>query len=91
MVAGSGDPPLPHNLYVHPDSPATGQLWMAQGVIAFDKLKLTNNRKPLVRGQVSSASNRFVPKFTIPPHSHNTLQKFSKGNIRTATEYPDFI
>ena len=53
MVAGSGDPPLGHNLYVHPDSPATGQLWMAQGVVAFDKLKLTNNRKPLVRGQVS--------------------------------------
>jgi hypothetical protein len=54
MVAGSGDSPLNHNLYVHPDSPATGQLWMAQGVVAFDKLKLTNNRKPLVRGQVSS-------------------------------------
>lgn len=53
MVAGSGDPPLAHNLYVHPDSPATGQLWMAQGVVAFDKLKLTNNRKPMVRGQVS--------------------------------------
>lgn len=53
MVAGSGDPPLSHNLYVHPDSPATGQLWMAQGVVSFDKLKLTNNRMPLVRGQVS--------------------------------------
>ncbi|XP_047098718.1 T-box transcription factor TBX18-like [Schistocerca piceifrons] len=55
MVAGSGDPPLAHNVYVHPDSPATGQLWMAQGVVAFDKLKLTNNRRPLVRGQPSAA------------------------------------
>ncbi|KAJ9591739.1 hypothetical protein L9F63_001675, partial [Diploptera punctata] len=66
MVAGSGDPPLPHNLYVHPDSPATGQLWMAQGVVAFDKLKLTNNRKPLVRGQVSLHSmHKYLPRVHI--------------------------
>jgi hypothetical protein len=51
-VAGAGDPPLPRSMYVHPDSPATGQLWMAQGVVTFDKLKLTNNRRPIVRGQV---------------------------------------
>jgi hypothetical protein len=58
MVAGSGDSPLHHNMYIHPDSPATGQLWMAQGLVAFDKLKLTNNRKPLVRGQVSITSGK---------------------------------
>jgi hypothetical protein len=68
MVAGSGDPPLPHNLYVHPDSPAAGQLWMAQGVVAFDKLKLTNNRKPLVRGQVSI-------DLWIQRSSHSAAQK----------------
>ncbi|XP_068085213.1 T-box transcription factor TBX15 [Anabrus simplex] len=68
MVAGSGDPPLPHNVYVHPDSPATGQLWMAQGVVAFDKLKLTNNRKPLVRGQVSLHSmHKYLPRVHILP------------------------
>ncbi|XP_049839317.1 T-box transcription factor TBX15-like [Schistocerca gregaria] len=66
MVAGSGDPPLAHSVYVHPDSPATGQLWMAQGVVAFDKLKLTNNRRPLVRGQVSLHSmHKYLPRVHI--------------------------
>lgn len=66
MVAGSGDPPLSPSVYVHPDSPATGQLWMAQGVVAFDKLKLTNNRRPLVRGQVSLHSmHKYLPRVHI--------------------------
>nr|CAD7445403.1 unnamed protein product [Timema bartmani] len=66
MVAGSGDPSNSTNLYVHPDSPATGQLWMAQGVVAFDKLKLTNNKKPLVRGQVSLHSmHKYQPRVHI--------------------------
>ncbi|KAK7907154.1 hypothetical protein WMY93_015766 [Mugilogobius chulae] len=30
------------SLYIHPDSPASGETWMRQ-VISFDKLKLTNN------------------------------------------------
>ena len=69
MVAGSGDPPLGHNVYVHPDSPATGQLWMAQGLVAFDKLKLTNNRKPMVRGQVrvNTDTQKFIQMPPPPP------------------------
>ncbi|KAF4519800.1 hypothetical protein B566_EDAN006814 [Ephemera danica] len=65
-VAGAGDPPLPRSLYVHPDSPASGQLWMAQGVISFDKLKLTNNRRPIVRGQVSLHSmHKYQPRVHV--------------------------
>ena len=29
-------------MYIHPDSPATGEQWM-QKVVSFHKLKLTNN------------------------------------------------
>jgi hypothetical protein len=29
-------------MYIHPDSPATGEAWM-QKVVSFHKLKLTNN------------------------------------------------
>uniref|UniRef100_A0A0N5AQI6 T-box domain-containing protein n=1 Tax=Syphacia muris TaxID=451379 RepID=A0A0N5AQI6_9BILA len=42
MVAGKADPEMPKRLYVHPDSPATGEHWMAKGA-NFHKLKLTNN------------------------------------------------
>ncbi|PSN37495.1 hypothetical protein C0J52_23516 [Blattella germanica] len=101
MVAGSGDPPLPHNLYVHPDSPATGQLWMAQGVVAFDKLKLTNNRKPLVRGQVSLHSmHKYLPRVHIlqttdldtPPEQQARVEKaltytFPETTFTTVTAY----
>jgi hypothetical protein len=42
MVAGNADAPMPGRVYIHPDSPATGEEWMRQ-VISFDKVKLTNN------------------------------------------------
>jgi hypothetical protein len=32
------------NSFLHGESPSSGQSWMSQGAIAFDKLKLTNNR-----------------------------------------------
>ncbi len=42
MVAGKADPEMPKRMYIHPDSPATGEQWM-QKVVSFHKLKLTNN------------------------------------------------
>ena len=42
LVAGKADPPLPTRLYLHPDSPFTGDQLRKQGV-SFEKLKLTNN------------------------------------------------
>ncbi|VUZ55879.1 unnamed protein product, partial [Hymenolepis diminuta] len=42
MVAGKADPEMPKRMYIHPDSPATGEQWM-QKIISFHKLKLTNN------------------------------------------------
>ncbi|KAJ4429496.1 hypothetical protein ANN_21665 [Periplaneta americana] len=88
MVAGSGDPPLPHNLYVHPDSPATGQLWMAQGVVAFDKLKLTNNRKPLVRGQVSLHSmHKYLPRVHILQTSDLDTPPEQQASVERALTY----
>lgn len=43
MVAGKADPELAKRMYIHPDSPATGEAWMAKPCISFHKLKLTNN------------------------------------------------
>ena len=28
MVAGKADPEMPKRMYIHPDSPATGEHWM---------------------------------------------------------------
>ena len=33
---------MPKRMYIHPDSPATGEAWM-QKVVSFHKLKLSNN------------------------------------------------
>ena len=41
IVAGKADPEMPKRMYIHPDSPATGEQWM-QKVVSFHKLKLTN-------------------------------------------------
>ncbi|KAI0226404.1 T-box transcription factor TBX20 [Lamellibrachia satsuma] len=42
LVAGKADPPLPTRLYVHPDSPFSGEQ-LAKQTVSFEKLKLTNN------------------------------------------------
>lgn len=42
IVAGKADPEMPKRMYIHPDSPASGEQWM-QKVVSFHKLKLTNN------------------------------------------------
>lgn len=42
MVAGKADPEMPKRMYIHPDSPASGDQWMSK-IVSFHKLKLTNN------------------------------------------------
>lgn len=41
-ITGCNLSPLQKRMYIHPDSPATGEQWM-QKSISFHKLKLTNN------------------------------------------------
>ena len=42
LVAGKADPPPPHRLYTHPDSPFLGEQLRRQ-IVSFEKVKLTNN------------------------------------------------
>lgn len=42
MVSGKADPEMPKRMYIHPDSPASGDQWMNK-IMSFHKLKLTNN------------------------------------------------
>lgn len=60
MVAGKADPEMPKRMYIHPDSPSTGEQWM-QKVVSFHKLKLTNN---------ISDKHGFVSTYSITSHCH---------------------
>ncbi|ESN92282.1 hypothetical protein HELRODRAFT_89689, partial [Helobdella robusta] len=42
IVAGKADHESVARVYIHPDSPATGEHWMSK-FVSFHKLKLTNN------------------------------------------------
>lgn len=55
MVAGKADPEMPKRMYIHPDSPSSGEQWM-QKVVSFHKLKLTNNMSDK-HGYVSTVRN----------------------------------
>ena len=59
LVAGKADPPLPTRLYVHPDSPFSGEQ-LAKQTVSFEKLKLTNNlmdKNGLVGGAVACSND----------------------------------
>lgn len=63
MVAGNADSPVPPRVYIHPDSPASGETWMRQ-VISFDKLKLTNNELD-DQGHVCSSTSHLCDTFLM--------------------------
>lgn len=45
FVNGKVDQEMPKPMYIHPDSPATGEHWMAKGA-SFHRVKIvTNNAK----------------------------------------------
>ncbi|XP_068200939.1 T-box transcription factor TBX22-like [Palaemon carinicauda] len=66
MVAGTGEPLGDHPPYIHPDSPSTGAQWMAAPSIAFDRLKLTNNKTRLTKGQIILHSmQKYQPRIWV--------------------------
>ncbi|NWQ90598.1 TBX3 factor, partial [Burhinus bistriatus] len=64
MVAGKADPEMPKRMYIHPDSPATGEQWMSK-VVTFHKLKLTNNISDK-HGFVSAFYTFLGPPLSLP-------------------------
>ena len=64
VIAGKADPEMPKRMYIHPDSPATGEQWM-QKIISFHKLKLTNNISDK-HGLVSVFSEEFSAAAAFP-------------------------
>ncbi|XP_016420949.1 T-box transcription factor TBX3-like [Sinocyclocheilus rhinocerous] len=64
MAAGKADPEMPKRMYIHPDSPATGEQWMSKAV-NFHKLKLTNNISDKHGFTILNSMHKYQPRFHI--------------------------
>ncbi|CAG5091361.1 Oidioi.mRNA.OKI2018_I69.PAR.g13003.t1.cds [Oikopleura dioica] len=81
MVAGKADPELPKRMYVHPDSPATGEQWMNRPCISFHKLKLTNNITDPHGHTILNSMHKYQPRFHIV--RCNDLSRIHMTTFRT--------
>ncbi|XP_022521980.2 T-box transcription factor TBX3 [Astyanax mexicanus] len=64
MVAGKADPEMPKRMYIHPDSPATGEQWMSK-TVNFNKLKLTNNISDQHGFTILNSMHKYQPRLHI--------------------------
>lgn len=79
LVAGKADPPAPARLYVHPDSPFTGEQLRKQ-VVSFEKVKLTNNDMDR-QGHVSHFFDRSTRRRQCPYDFVTNLFTFPIGFV----------
>lgn len=86
LVAGKADPPAPARLYVHPDSPFTGDQLRKQ-VVSFEKVKLTNNDMDK-HGQVR---NLLVNRSPVRVHPRKVEQKKVKYRSPWTTACSFFV
>ncbi|XP_011446708.3 T-box transcription factor TBX20-like [Crassostrea angulata] len=88
LVAGKADPPLPTRLYMHPDSPFTGEQLQKQ-TVSFEKLKLTNNMLDKNGHIILNSMHKYQPRI------HIVKKKESSGNqpisSLDAEEFKTFI
>ncbi|XP_078277861.1 T-box transcription factor TBX3a [Rhinoraja longicauda] len=80
MVAGKADPEMPKRMYIHPDSPATGDQWMSK-VVTFHKLKLTNNISDKHGFTILNSMHKYQPRFHIV--RANDILKLPYSTFRT--------
>ncbi|XP_056142770.1 T-box transcription factor TBX20 [Lampris incognitus] len=64
LVAGKADPPLPARLYVHPDSPFSGEQLLKQ-MVSFEKVKLTNNELDQHGHIILNSMHKYQPRVHI--------------------------
>ncbi|KAL0274429.1 UNVERIFIED_CONTAM: hypothetical protein PYX00_006851 [Menopon gallinae] len=64
LVAGKADPPAPCRLYMHPDSPFTGDQLRKQ-VVSFEKVKLTNNEMDKYGHLVLNSMHKYQPRIHL--------------------------
>nr|XP_019528217.1 optomotor-blind protein isoform X4 [Aedes albopictus] len=80
MIAGKADPEMPKRMYIHPDSPSTGEQWM-QKVVSFHKLKLTNNISDKHGFTILNSMHKYQPRFHLV--RANDILKLPYSTFRT--------
>ncbi|XP_076364169.1 T-box transcription factor TBX3-like isoform X2 [Tachypleus tridentatus] len=80
VVAGKADPEMPKGMYIHPDSPSTGEQWM-QKVVSFHKLKLTNNISDKHGYTILNSMHKYQPRFHLV--RANDILKLPYSTFRT--------
>ncbi|KAL2092439.1 hypothetical protein ACEWY4_012237 [Coilia grayii] len=80
MVAGKADPEMPKRMYIHPDSPATGEHWMSK-TVSFHKLKLTNNMSDKHGFTILNSMHKYQPRFHVV--RANDILKLPYSTFRT--------
>lgn len=80
VVAGKADPEMPKRMYIHPDSPSTGEQWM-QKVVSFHKLKLTNNISDKHGFTILNSMHKYQPRFHLV--RANDILKLPYSTFRT--------
>ncbi|XP_011481979.1 T-box transcription factor TBX3-like [Oryzias latipes] len=79
-VAGKADPEMPKRMYIHPDSPSRGEQWMSK-LVAFHKLKLTNNVSDKHGFTILNSMHKYQPRFHIVKASD--IMKLPFSTFRT--------
>nr|XP_033802889.1 T-box transcription factor TBX22 [Geotrypetes seraphini]XP_033802890.1 T-box transcription factor TBX22 [Geotrypetes seraphini] len=68
MVAGNTDHScITPRLYIHPDSPCSGDTWMRQ-IISFDRVKLTNNEMDDKGHIILQSMHKYKPRIHLILH-----------------------
>ncbi|KAF6729181.1 T-box transcription factor TBX2-A [Oryzias melastigma] len=79
-VAGKADPEMPKRMYIHPDSPCRGEQWMSK-LVAFHKLKLTNNVSDKHGFTILNSMHKYQPRFHLV--KANDIRKLPYSTFRT--------
>ncbi|KAJ3604627.1 hypothetical protein NHX12_029367 [Muraenolepis orangiensis] len=80
MVAGKADPEVPRRMYLHPDSPASGDHWMSK-TVNFHRLKLTNNISDNHGFTILNSMHKYQPRFHVV--KANDVQKLPYSTFKT--------
>ncbi|XP_034945678.1 T-box transcription factor TBX20-like [Chelonus insularis] len=90
LVAGKADPPAPARLYVHPDSPFTGEQLRKQ-VVSFEKVKLTNNDMDKHGQIVLNSMHRYQPRIHLVKYRGREDDKNYRITDLSKEEHKTFI
>ncbi|XP_021484776.1 T-box transcription factor TBX22 isoform X1 [Meriones unguiculatus] len=87
MVAGNSDhSSITPRVYIHPDSPCSGENWMRQ-IISFDRVKLTNNEMDDKGHIILQSMHKYKPRVHVMEQDSRTdlslIQPFPTEGVKT--------